>query len=626
MILPTRPFTRRKLTVLATYTLDYGEAFDTDVFEGLGLSIYLNTFYAPGDIDHETTGWKVGNYNDKVMMNVVPTIETGAFPWDYEIILRRAGMYVGKTTRASRLRDENNGKLEENQVCACQSYRNLRAASRQSYRRACQSYSNLRAASHQSPRRACQYRTSAPRPANRPPRRQSTVTSAPRPANRTVAPANRTATSAPRPANRTVWPANRTVTSAPRPTNRTAAPTNRTVTSAPRPTNRTVAPTNRTVTSCAVTRQSYRYACSERKCPDHPVRAWLHPQRLTRATRQPAQPQRREAEPMSADPERSVQDSQRMRLVGWEQPAGSGVKPCGVHRWRRQNQSVARTPGRESPLMAANSPASGNSTASPAAEQWSKRFRHGYQTRTERFREATRGPEPTRNGSDLTRSRPSPWIQRKFQVARSALGGERRGNVSRGIPEPPVISGADAPPTRRARSWRRDAILGDLAPLAYPRGGIYIEDTLGEYATINDNIATSLDTPLYADTASLPSDSDTASPPSDSASASTPSDADDRNYVGGTPGKEPVLDERDTSEGSSDGDDDASPSAQVRDPERRRRRLAVIERRRPFAAHPADPALPVPPSSDHAPLPWPICSPPTNCACLSSTMRDTRKT
>jgi hypothetical protein len=112
-----------KIDSLTAYSLDVGEAFDTDVFEGLGLSILQNTAYAAArDIDYEATGWKVGNYSGAVRMNVVPTAETEAYPWEYEIIFGEEGMYVGKSLRATRIRDENNAKLDNNTVLLKQSF------------------------------------------------------------------------------------------------------------------------------------------------------------------------------------------------------------------------------------------------------------------------------------------------------------------------------------------------------------------------------------------------------------------------------------------------------------------------------------------------------------------------
>lgn len=106
-----------KIDSLSAYTLKFGESFFTDAFEGLCLSMVLNTFYViEPKLDYEATGWRVGNYSNKVRMEVKPTVETIAFPWEYEVIFGDPGIYKGKTKKITRVRDENGIKVEKNQV------------------------------------------------------------------------------------------------------------------------------------------------------------------------------------------------------------------------------------------------------------------------------------------------------------------------------------------------------------------------------------------------------------------------------------------------------------------------------------------------------------------------------
>lgn len=99
---------------LSGYTLDIQEEFQTDTFEGLALDVYLNTFLAPDSaIDYETSDWRVGNQSGKVAMTITPSNQSGMYPWDYEIIFGDPDMYVGQTTRLTRVRDEGTNRIDE---------------------------------------------------------------------------------------------------------------------------------------------------------------------------------------------------------------------------------------------------------------------------------------------------------------------------------------------------------------------------------------------------------------------------------------------------------------------------------------------------------------------------------
>jgi hypothetical protein len=109
---------------LRSYSLAPNELFETDAFEGLGLNMQLNTFYAPpGELDYEATGWRVGNLSGNIAMNItLVSDDLQNFPWEYEIIFGDPGMYTGITTAVTTIRDEIHQKPNKDLFIAQQEF------------------------------------------------------------------------------------------------------------------------------------------------------------------------------------------------------------------------------------------------------------------------------------------------------------------------------------------------------------------------------------------------------------------------------------------------------------------------------------------------------------------------
>jgi len=109
---------------LSVYTLTPGETFATAHFDGLSLDITLNTYRAINAVfDAERTGWKMGNQDGKSVIQIIPEDNSiNYFPWEYEIIFGDEGVYTTKTTRFTKVRDQNGDKIGATDIFAGQSF------------------------------------------------------------------------------------------------------------------------------------------------------------------------------------------------------------------------------------------------------------------------------------------------------------------------------------------------------------------------------------------------------------------------------------------------------------------------------------------------------------------------
>ena len=99
---------------LDTYAFPIQTEIASDEFEGIQFS--FETTYLHGDsawIDYKSTGWRTGNLDGDVNLQLgVNRANAKNVPWDYEIIWGDPGMYSTVSSRVTKVRDENNQKID----------------------------------------------------------------------------------------------------------------------------------------------------------------------------------------------------------------------------------------------------------------------------------------------------------------------------------------------------------------------------------------------------------------------------------------------------------------------------------------------------------------------------------
>ena len=108
------PVKTMRIDSLDAYTLEPNELIETDTFDGLKLDILLNTVISLGELDREATGWRSGNLSGDIDLSVTPSVISGRdFSWEYEIVFADPGVYRGINTNTTRVRDEQNVRVDK---------------------------------------------------------------------------------------------------------------------------------------------------------------------------------------------------------------------------------------------------------------------------------------------------------------------------------------------------------------------------------------------------------------------------------------------------------------------------------------------------------------------------------